>query len=74
MKAAVRLSQPCPLWHCLGRDGGAEVLLACGAQLWLERQQFGRPLAATQLFQKKLADMQTEITLGLQPLACRPAG
>ena len=32
----------------------------------LERKQFGRPLAATQLIQKKLADMQTEITLGLQ--------
>ncbi len=32
----------------------------------LERTQFGRPLAATQLVQKKLADMQTEIALGLQ--------
>ncbi len=32
----------------------------------LDRKQFGRPLAATQLYQKKLADMQTEITLGLQ--------
>ena len=32
----------------------------------LDRKQFGKPLAATQLFQKKLADMQTEITLGLQ--------
>jgi glutaryl-CoA dehydrogenase len=32
----------------------------------LDRKQFGRPLAATQLHQKKLADMQTEITLGLQ--------
>ena len=32
----------------------------------MERKQFGRPLAATQLVQKKLADMQTEITLGLQ--------
>ncbi len=32
----------------------------------LERKQFGRPLAANQLVQKKLADMQTEITLGLQ--------
>ena len=35
-------------------------------QYGLDRKQFGRPLAATQLFQKKLADMQTEITLGLQ--------
>ena len=32
----------------------------------LDRKQFGRPLAANQLMQKKLADMQTEITLGLQ--------
>ena len=32
----------------------------------LERKQFGRPLAANQLIQKKLADMQTEIALGLQ--------
>lgn len=32
----------------------------------MDRKQFGRPLAQTQLFQKKLADMQTEITLGLQ--------
>ena len=35
-------------------------------QYGLERKQFGRPLAATQLFQKKLADMQTKIALGLQ--------
>ena len=35
-------------------------------QYGLDRKQFGRPLAATQLFQKKLADMQTEIALGLQ--------
>ena len=40
--------------------------MACGAQYTLDRKQFGRPLAATQLVQKKLADMQTEITLGLQ--------
>ena len=35
-------------------------------QYGLDRKQFGRPLAQTQLFQKKLADMQTEIALGLQ--------
>ena len=35
-------------------------------QYGLDRKQFGRPLAHTQLYQKKLADMQTEITLGLQ--------
>jgi glutaryl-CoA dehydrogenase len=38
----------------------------------LEREQFGRPLAANQLIQKKLADMQTEITIGLA--ACLRAG
>src|SRR5262249_39108942 len=38
----------------------------------LNRKQFGRPLAANQLIQKKLADMQTEITLGLQ--ACLRLG
>jgi glutaryl-CoA dehydrogenase len=38
----------------------------------MERKQFGRPLAATQLIQKKLADMQTEIALGLQ--ACLRVG
>ena len=36
----------------------------------LDRKQFGRPLAANQLIQKKLADMQTEITLGLARGAC----
>ena len=38
----------------------------------LERKQFGRPLAANQLIQKKLADMQTEISIGLQ--ACLRVG
>jgi glutaryl-CoA dehydrogenase len=38
----------------------------------MDRNQFGRPLAATQLIQKKLADMQTEITIGL--MACVQAG
>ena len=38
----------------------------------MDRMQFGRPLAQTQLIQKKLADMQTEITLGLQ--ACLRVG
>ncbi|HAU4963799.1 TPA: acyl-CoA dehydrogenase, partial [Aeromonas hydrophila] len=41
-------------------------------QYGLDRQQFGRPLAATQLFQLKLANMQTEIALGLQ--GCLQAG
>jgi glutaryl-CoA dehydrogenase len=48
-----------------GALGAAEFCLAAARAYGLERKQFGRPLAATQLFQKKLADMQTEITLGL---------
>jgi glutaryl-CoA dehydrogenase len=43
------------------------------AAIHLDRKQFGRPLAANQLIQKKLADMQTEITLGLQGCAARRA-
>jgi lipoate synthase len=46
--------------------GAAEDCWHRARQYGLERKQFGRPLAHTQLFQKKLADMQTEITLGLQ--------
>ena len=49
----------------MGSDGRGGGVLDGGARLRLERKQFGRPLAAAQLFQKKLADMQTEITLGL---------
>ena len=49
-----------------GALGAAERLLAHRAAYVLDRKQFGRPLAANQLVQKKLADMQTEITLGLQ--------
>ncbi|MBB4284580.1 acyl-CoA dehydrogenase [Roseospira goensis] len=45
--------------------GAAEFCWHAARQYTLERTQFGRPLAATQLIQKKLADMQTEITLGL---------
>jgi glutaryl-CoA dehydrogenase len=45
--------------------GAAEFCLAAERNYGLERQQFGRPLAATQLYQKKLADMLTEICLGL---------
>ena len=41
-------------------------------QYMLDRKQFGRPLAANQLIQKKLADMQTEIALGLQGAGARP--
>ena len=46
--------------------GAAEFCWHAARNYTLERKQFGRPLAATQLVQKKLADMQTEITLGLQ--------
>lgn len=46
--------------------GAAECCWHAARQYGLDRHQFGRPLANTQLFQKKLADMQTEITLGLQ--------
>ncbi len=49
-----------------GVMGAAEFCWHAARQYTLERKQFGRPLAANQLVQKKLADMQTEITLGLQ--------
>ena len=49
----------------LGVLGAAEDCWHRARQYTLDRKQFGRPLAATQLVQKKLADMQTEITLGL---------
>jgi glutaryl-CoA dehydrogenase len=48
-----------------GAMGAAEFCWHAARQYALDRKQFGRPLAATQLIQKKLADMQTEITLGL---------
>ncbi len=55
-----------------GAMGAAEFCWHAARSYTLERKQFGRPLAATQLIQKKLADMQTEITLGLN--ACVTAG
>lgn len=48
-----------------GAIGAAEACWHMARQYTLERKQFGRPLAATQLVQKKLADMQTETALGL---------
>jgi len=48
-----------------GAMGAAEACWHAALNYTLERQQFGRPLASNQLVQKKLADMQTEITLGL---------
>jgi glutaryl-CoA dehydrogenase len=49
-----------------GALGAAEACYETARQYVLDRNQFGRPLAANQLIQKKLADMLTEITLGLQ--------
>ena len=49
-----------------GVMGAAECCWHAARQYGLDRKQFNRPLAHTQLFQKKLADMQTEIALGLQ--------
>lgn len=49
-----------------GVMGAAEACWHAARSYGLDRKQFGKPLAQTQLFQKKLADMQTDITLGLQ--------
>ncbi|MEL6508394.1 MAG: acyl-CoA dehydrogenase [Pseudomonadota bacterium] len=49
-----------------GAMGAAEACFHAARSYTLDRKQFGKPLAATQLIQKKLADMQTEIALGLQ--------
>lgn len=55
-----------------GSLGAAEFCWHAARQYTLDRHQFNRPLAATQLIQKKLADMQTEISIGL--LSCLQAG
>ena len=55
-----------------GALGAAEFCFEAARNYTLQRQQFGRPLAANQLIQKKLADMETEITLGLH--ACLRMG
>jgi glutaryl-CoA dehydrogenase len=55
-----------------GALGAAEFCWHGARQYTLDREQFGKPLASTQLIQKKLADMQTEITTGL--LSCLQAG
>ena len=49
-----------------GALGAAEACFHAARQYGLDRHQFGRPLAATQLYQKKLADMMSDIALGLQ--------
>jgi glutaryl-CoA dehydrogenase len=51
---------------CWGAMGAAEACFEAARAYTLQRRQFGRPLAANQLVQKKLADMQTEIALGLE--------
>ena len=57
-----------------GAMGAAEFCWHQARQYTMDRKMFGRPLAANQLIQKKLADMQTEITLGLHGgAAARPA-
>ncbi len=53
---------------CWGALGAAEACWHTARQYTMDRKQFGRPLAANQIIQKKLADMQSEIALGL--LAC----
>ena len=55
-----------------GTLGAAETCWHAARDYTLDRKQFGKPLAATQLVQKKLADMQTEISIGLQ--SCLRAG
>jgi glutaryl-CoA dehydrogenase len=55
-----------------GALGAAEFCWHAALRYTLERKMFGRPIAANQLVQKKLADMQTEISIGL--LACLRAG
>ena len=55
-----------------GALGAAEFCWHAARQYTLDREQFGKPLASTQLIQKKLADMQTEITIGL--FSCLQAG
>jgi glutaryl-CoA dehydrogenase len=55
-----------------GAMGAAEFCWHAARQYGLDREQFGKPLAATQLYQRKLADMQAEIALGLN--ACLQAG
>ncbi len=57
---------------CWGVLGAAEACWHAARQYTLDRKQFGRPLAANQLIQKKLADMQTEISLAL--VGCLQAG
>ncbi len=65
IKAPLSCLNRARLGICWGAMGAAEFCWHAARNYVLERRQFGRPLAAAQLVQKKLADMQTEITLGL---------
>ena len=65
-KGSVRLPQPRAVRDQLGSLGAAEFCFHAARQYGLDRKQFGTPLAGRQLYQKKLADMETEIALGLQ--------
>jgi glutaryl-CoA dehydrogenase len=65
-EGAVRLSEPGALWHRLGCDGRGRVLHPRGAPIRSRPQAVQQALAQTQLFQLKLANMLTEISLGLQ--------
>lgn len=66
MAGASRCLAPARYGIAFGVMGAAEDCWFRARDYTLDRKQFGRPLAATQLVQKKLADMQTEIALGLQ--------
>ena len=66
-QGSVHVSEQRALRHLPGARSARRRIAGCARATYvLERKQFGRPLAANQLIQKKLADMQTEIALGLQ--------
>ncbi|HET8706174.1 MAG TPA: acyl-CoA dehydrogenase family protein, partial [Pseudomonadales bacterium] len=72
LKAALSCLDSARYGIAWGALGAAETCWLTARQYVLDRKQFGRPLAANQLIQKKLADMQTDISLGL--LGCLRAG
>jgi glutaryl-CoA dehydrogenase len=72
LKAALRCLDSARYGIAWGALGAAEACWHCARDYAMTRTQFGKPLAAQQLVQKKLADMQTEIALGLQ--GCLAAG
>ena len=72
LKAALACLDSARYGIAWGALGAAETCWHCARDYVMARSQFGKPLAANQLIQKKLADMQTEISLGLQ--GCLQAG